>query len=132
MGCGSSWGKGKVQNLLVKWEGHQEWTWETRANLCTMCVTPGAATMPTMALRFHCDLLSPFATIRSVHSLHVAYFDYKSPTLTTCGKHKNLKCMLAPMTHLGPLRGFAALTCRVEVYLGPFWVVGLSTMLGLA
>ena len=34
-------------------------------------------------------------------------------------RKQNLPCMRAPITHLGPLEDFLALTRRVDVYLGP-------------
>ena len=34
-------------------------------------------------------------------------------------RKENLPCMRAPITHLGPLEEFVALTRRVDVYLGP-------------
>ena len=83
---------------------------------CTMCVTPGTPTMPNMAFRLHCDLSSLLATIRSLKSLHVTYFDYMSPTVTTSEPHTSLKCMRAPMTHLGTLRKFVALTRGEDMY----------------
>ena len=36
----STRGNGKFQKWLVKWEGHQEWTWETRKQFCAPRVRP--------------------------------------------------------------------------------------------
>ena len=53
-----------------------------------------------------------------LHSLNVTHFDYMYPTLTTCKRHRNLKCMLAPNDAFRPIQGVRGPTRGVNVYLG--------------
>ena len=78
-------GNGKVQKWLVKWKGHQEWTWDTRDQFVHHVCDPVAGlqcqawhSVPVMTSRHSPPPLGP------LHSLRVTYVDYMAVTFTAC------------------------------------------------
>ena len=58
--------KGKVRKWLVKWKGHQEWTWETRDQFVHHVCDPRRNYNAKHVIRVPLCLSSLLATIRSL------------------------------------------------------------------